>query len=399
MDDRAGVEAVSDKNKKLETRLVHCHPADPATGAVSAPIYQTATFKLSAPGDESGFVYTRSANPTRELLEAALADLEGGVRGLAFASGLAATNTVLNLLKSGDHVVAGDDLYGGTLRQFEQVHGPNSGIVFSYVDGRDPQNIASAITGKTKLVWIETPTNPLLKVYDIAAIAKITRARGILLAVDNTFATAYLQRPLELGADIIVYSLTKYMAGHSDTLGGALVVADQKLGEKLTFYQNAVGAVMAPFDSWLVLRGIKTLSVRLDRQCASARKIAEFLSEHKSVTSVLYPGLDGSALTNGMSAGGGMVSFRVDADFETVKKIVMTTRIFTLAESLGGVESLVNHPASMTHASIPREMRLKYGIDDGLIRLSVGVEAVSDLIDDLQEALAVLQNKPSKTTA
>ncbi|HSG99737.1 MAG TPA: PLP-dependent aspartate aminotransferase family protein [candidate division Zixibacteria bacterium] len=381
----------ADKNKRdlrFETSAVHCHAADPATGAVSAPIYQTATYKLPAPGDESGYVYTRSANPTRDLLQDALAKLEGGAVGLAFASGLAATNTVMNLFKTGDHVIAGDDLYGGTLRQFENVHGPNSGIQFTYVDGRDPQNVERAFTGQTKLVWIETPTNPLLKVYDIATIARIAHAHNALLVVDNTFATPYLQRPLELGADIVLHSLTKYLAGHSDTVGGAIITKERKLGERLMYFQNAVGAVLAPFDCWLAVRGIKTLPVRLERQCQSARAIAEWLQEQENVTDVNYPGLDGSPLPNGMKAGGGMVSFRLDGDFEAVKRFVMSTKLFTLAESLGGVESLVNHPASMTHASVPREVRLRHGVDDGLVRLSVGVEHVDDLIADLNSALA-----------
>lgn len=380
---------------KFETKLTHCHPADQATGAVSTPIHQTATFKLRAPGDESGYVYSRSANPTRDALQDSLAALEGGSEALAFSSGLAATHTVINLLKSGEHVVAGDDLYGGTPRQFNQVHAANSAIEFSYVDGRDPANIDKAVTGKTRLIWIETPTNPLLKSYDIAAIAKISKKRGVLLAVDNTFATSHLQRPLELGADLVVYSLTKYMAGHSDTLGGAVIVNDQRLAEKLRFYQNAVGAILSPFDCWLVARGLKTLAVRLDRQSASARTIAEHLQTLDEVREVLYPGLDGRPLLNNMKSGGGMVSFRLDGEFEDVKRFVMSTRLFTLAESLGGVESLVNHPASMTHASIPRETRLKYGIDDGLVRLSVGLEDAGDLIDDLNNALAIYSKKRS----
>ncbi|MFQ5606721.1 MAG: trans-sulfuration enzyme family protein [Candidatus Zixiibacteriota bacterium] len=374
---------------RFETKLVHCHPADPDTGAVSTPIHQTATFRLQTPGDESGYVYSRSANPTRDALQNALAMLEGGTEGFAFASGLAATNTVMNLVKSGEHVIAGDDLYGGTPRQFNQVHSANSGIEFTYVDGRDPANVAQALTEKTRLVWIETPTNPLLKSYDIAAIAGVVRDHGALLAVDNTFATAHLQRPLGLGADIVVYSLTKYMAGHSDTLGGAVIVRDRELGEKLRFYQNAVGAILSPFDCWLILRGLKTLALRLDRQSASARLIAGSLQGTPEITEVIYPGLDGKPLLNGMKSGGGMVSFRLDGEFEEVKNFVMSTGLFTLAESLGGVESLVNHPASMTHSSIPRDTRLKYGIDDGLVRLSVGVEAVEDLIDDLEQALDI----------
>lgn len=388
-----------DKKRRFETDAVHCHPADPATGAVSAPIHQTATYKLPAPGDESGYVYTRSANPTRDLLQDALAKLEGGAHGIAFASGLAATNTIMNLLKSGDHVIAGDDLYGGTLRQFENVHGPNSGINFSYVDGRDPKNISAAITENTKIIWVETPTNPLLKLYDIAAIAEIARKAGAWLVVDNTFATPYLQRPFELGADMVVHSLTKYIAGHSDTVGGAIVVNDDTLAERLKYFQNAVGAVLAPFDCWLVIRGIKTLPVRLERQCASAGRIAEFLQGVEEVTEVIYPGLDGKPLPNNMRGGGGMVSFRLNADFEAVKRLVMSTELFTLAESLGGVESLVNHPASMTHASVPAETRRAFGIDDGLVRLSVGVEHVDDLIADLTQALSKYRAALTKSAA
>jgi len=389
-DSRAS-DTANDK-RHFETKAVHCHPADPATGAVSAPIYQTATFKLPAPGDESGYVYTRSANPTRDLLQNALAKLENGSQGLAFASGLAATNTIMNLLQTGDHLVAGDDLYGGTVRQFENVHKPNSGIEFSYVDGRHPQNIADAITERTKIIWLETPTNPLLKTYDISAIATIAKKHQVLLVVDNTFATPHLQRPLDLGADIVVHSLTKYLAGHSDTVGGALIVKDAELGGRLAYFQNAVGAVMAPFDCWLAVRGIKTLPVRLDRQCANAQEIVKFLQSVSEIKGVLYPGIDGAPLPNGMKSGGAMVSFYLDGDFEAVKRFVMNTSLFTLAESLGGVESLINHPASMTHASIPRETRLKFGIDDGLVRLSVGVEHVSDLIADLQQALNAYQS-------
>ena len=381
-----------------ETKVVRSHPHDPQTGAVSTPIYQTATFKLAAPGDESGYVYTRSANPTRGALESALAELEGGKVGLTFASGLAATNTVFNLLKAGDHVVAGDDLYGGSVRQFDQVHSPNTNIKITYVDARDPRNVENAITDKTKLVWIETPTNPLLKLYDIAPIADVTRKNEALLAVDNTFATPYLQRPLDFGADLVIHSLTKYMAGHSDTLGGALITKDEKLGERLRFYQNAVGAVLAPFDSWLILRGIKTLAVRLDRQAENALAVARYLEKHAEIKEVFYPGLDGVPLPNKMKTGGGMVSFKVDYDFDSVKTLVMSTKLFTLAESLGGVESLINHPASMTHAAIPRETRLKYGIDDGLVRLSIGIENSADLIDDLGFALKALSGSRKKQT-
>jgi len=377
--------------KHFNTRSVHTGRGfDGGTGAITTPIYQTSTYKLAAPGDESGYVYSRTANPTRAALEQSLADLENGTHGFAFASGLAAVNTVMNLLSAGDHVVVGDDLYGGCFRQFDKVASKYN-IEFSWVDGRDPGNFERAVQDNTKLLWLETPTNPLIRLYDIEAAAAIAKEAGLLLAVDNTFATPAIQRPLELGADIVVHSLTKYIGGHCDTVGGAIVVKDEALAEKIGFYQNAVGAILGPFDSFLSLRGLKTLPLRMERHSYNARQITEYLATRKEVKEVYYPGLDGSPLPNGMSDTGGMVSFVLDADLETVKRFVMSTSVFILAESLGGVESLINHPATMTHASIPPEIRRERGIDDGLIRLSVGLEHIDDLISDLEQAFLSIE--------
>ncbi len=379
------------KDHKFETRAIHSADAlSGETGAVSTPIFQTSTFKLSFPGDESGYVYSRTSNPTRKALEHTLASVESGEFGFAFASGMAAVNTVMNLLSSGDHVVVGDDLYGGCYRLFNRVY-KQYNISFTYVDGRDPQNFEKAANQQTKLFWLETPTNPLMRLYDIEKISAIARKHKILLAVDNTLATPYIQRPLELGADIVVHSLTKYISGHCDSVGGGIVVRDSLLAEKIGFYQNSVGAILSPFDSFMTLRGLKTLPLRMERHCSNARAIAEFLRKQESIKSVLYPGLDGSPLPNGMTHGGGMVSFVLDADPEAVRRFVMTTKVFTLAESLGGVESLINHPATMTHASIPENIRRERGIDHGLVRLSVGLENIADLIDDLKQALESLK--------
>ncbi len=382
------------KDARIETRAIHAAAEyDGGVGAVSVPIYATSTFRLKAPGDESGYVYSRTANPTRNALEKTLAALENGSRGFAFASGLAATNTLMNLLKAGDEVVVGDDLYGGTYRQFERVL-KNFNLKFIYVDARNPKNIEDAISENTGMIWLETPTNPLMHLYDIEAAAKIAKKLGILLAVDNTFATPYIQRPLELGADIVVHSLTKYLAGHADLVGGGIIVKDEELGEKVGFYQNAIGAVQGPFDAYLCLRGIKTLAIRMERHSENASKIAAFLKNKKNVKEVLYPGINGERLPNKMRLPGGMVSFVIDADFETVKRFVMGTSVFVLAESLGGVESLINHPASMTHASIPKEIREERGISDGLVRLSVGIEHVDDLIEDLEGAFRTFEKVP-----
>lgn len=380
------------KDKKLATRAVHSGrvPEDGAN-SVTTPIYPSSTYRMAFPGDESGYVYSRWSNPTRVALEASLASLENGTHAYTFASGMAAVNAVTNLLKAGDHVVAVDDLYGGTLRLFERLL-TNQGLEFSYVDGRDPADFEKAVRKNTRLFWIETPTNPLLRLVDIAKVAQIGRARNILTAVDSTFATPYLQQPLEQGADIVHHSLSKYLAGHCDVIGGALITKDEKLAEQLWFNQYAVGAQLGPFESWLVLRGIKTLHVRMDRHCSNAVRISEFLQTVDVVERVYFPGLQTDSLPNGMSGPGGIVSFGIKADFEQVKSFAMATELFVLAESLGGVESLISHPASMTHASIPRELREPRGIGDGLIRLSVGLEDVDDLVADLAHAFEVMQS-------
>ncbi len=381
------------KDKKIATRAVHSGrvPND-GTNSVTTPIYPSSTYRMAFPGDESGHVYSRWSNPTRNALERSLASLENGSHAYAFASGMAAVSAVMNLLKSGDHVVAVEDLYGGTHRLFEKLLG-NFGINFSYVDGRAPSDFEKAAKDNTRLFWIETPTNPLLRLIDIQAVAERGHARDILTVVDNTFATPFLQQPLELGADIVHHSLSKYLGGHCDIIGGALIVRDETLAERLFFNQYAVGAQLGPFESWLVLRGIKTLPVRMERHCENARKIARYLESVDLVEKVHFPGLDSGRLPNAMKGPGGMVSFLVKADFEQVKAFVTSTQLFVLAESLGGVESLINHPASMTHASIPREVREPRGIGDGLIRLSVGLEDADDLIADLKQAFEALRRQ------
>jgi len=380
-----------DKELHIESIAIHSGTV-PEDGArsVTTPIYPTSTYREQFPGDESGYVYSRWSNPTRVALEKALAAMEQGTSARAFSSGLAAVGAVINLLSTGDHVVAVDDLYGGCHRLFERLLRPQFKLDFSYVDARDPANVEKAIKPNTKLIWVETPTNPLLKLADIRAIADIAHERNILLAVDNTFATPYIQTPLNLGADIVHHSMSKYLSGHCDVIGGALITRDKALGEKVFFNQYAVGAILDPFQSWLVLRGIKTLHVRMERHSFNAQKIAEYLKTQKPVAKVYFPGLDGKPLPNGMKLPGGMVSFELDADFEVVKKFVMSTKQFILAESLGGVESLINHPATMTHASIPKDIREKHGIRDQLIRLSVGIEHIDDLLADLQGAFAAI---------
>ncbi|WP_374556501.1 cystathionine gamma-synthase [Thermomonas sp.] len=365
---------------------------DPSTGAVMPPIYATSTYAQSSPGVHQGFEYSRTHNPTRFAYERCVAALEGGSRGFAFASGLAATSTLLELLDSGDHVVAMDDIYGGSYRLFERVRRRSAGLSFSFVDLTDPAAFEAAITPKTKLVWIETPTNPLLKIVDIAAIASIAKRHGLLVAVDNTFASPILQRPLALGADIVMHSATKYLNGHSDMVGGMLVVGDNAgLAEQVAFLQNSVGAVQGPFDSFLALRGLKTLHLRMRAHCDNALALAQWLQAHDAVAEVLYPGLPSHphhALAARQMAGfGGMLSIRLKGGFEAAKRFCERLELFTLAESLGGVESLVNHPAVMTHASIPPDRRAQLGIGDELVRLSVGVEDVADLRRDLERAL------------
>jgi len=376
------------------TLAIHAGQApDPSTGAVMPPIYATSTYAQSSPGVHQGFEYSRTHNPTRFAYERCVAGLEGGSRGFAFASGLAATSTLLELLDSGDHVVAMDDLYGGSYRLFERVRRRSAGLDFSFADLTDPAAFEAAITPRTKLVWIETPTNPLLKIVDIAAIAGIAKKRGLLVAVDNTFASPILQRPLEHGADIVMHSATKYLNGHSDMVGGMLVVGDNdELGEQLAFLQNSVGAVQGPFDSFLALRGLKTLHLRMRAHGDNAQALAEWLQSHPAVAGVIYPGLPGhphhALAKRQMDGFGGMLSIRLKGGFEAAKRFCERTELFTLAESLGGVESLVNHPAVMTHASIPPERRASLGIGDELVRLSVGIEDVADLRADLERALA-----------
>jgi len=378
------------KKKRFETRAIHSGrvPED-NTGSVTTPVFPSSTYRVAYPGDDDGYVYSRWANPTRFALEDALANLENGTHGYAFSSGLGALTTLMHLFKPGDHIVAVSDLYGGTHRQFEQVM-RNFGLEFSYVDGRDPADFEKAARDNTKLFWIETPTNPLLHLIDIEKVSAVAKERGILTAVDNTFATPFIQRPLDLGADIVMHSMSKYLAGHCDVIAGALITRNEELAERIRFHQNALGAILGPFDSWLVLRGIKTLHVRMERHSFNSMKVVEYLETVPRVGHIYYPGQDGKGVPNRMKFPGGMVSFELKADFETVKKFVTATRVFILAESLGGVESLINHPASMTHASIPAETREKNGIRDSLIRLSVGIENYEDLLDDLQAAFAVI---------
>jgi cystathionine gamma-lyase len=373
------------------TRAIHAgQPADPATGATIFPIYQTSTYTQAGLGDNKGFEYSRSGNPTRAALEQCLASLESAQLGLAFASGLAAESCILSVLRPGDHIVAGDDLYGGTYRLFERVARP-MGVEITYVPARETKAYQAALTKKTKYVWAESPTNPLLTLVDIAAVAEIAHAGGAKVIVDNTFASPYVQRPLELGADVVFHSTTKYLNGHSDVVGGALMTNNAELYEAYKFYQNAAGGVPGAFDSWLVLRGVKTLAVRMRQHEANAQAIAEFLAGHPKVRAVYYPGLeshpDHALAQRQMHGFGGMVSFDMKGGIAAVKRAVKRLRIFALAESLGGVESLCCHPASMTHASIPASVREARGVTDTLLRLSVGIEDADDLIADLRDAL------------
>jgi len=383
-----------DRKLSLATLAIHGGQSpDPSTGAVMPPIYATSTYAQRSPGEHQGFEYSRTHNPTRFAYERCVAALEGGTRGFAFASGMAATSTVLELLDSGDHVIAMDDLYGGSFRLFERVRRRSAGLDFSFVDLTDVAAFEAAITDRTRMVWIETPTNPMLKLVDITQIAAIARARGLLVVVDNTFATPMLQRPLELGADLVVHSATKYLNGHSDMVGGMAVAGDHAdLGERMAFLQNSVGGVQGPFDSFLALRGLKTLPLRMKAHCDNALALAQWLDTHPAVEQVIYPGLPSHpqhALAQRQMPGyGGIISIVLKGGFEAAKRFCERTELFTLAESLGGVESLVNHPAVMTHASIPVERRAQLGISDALVRLSVGVEEVGDLRLDLELALA-----------
>ena len=376
---------------RFETRSIHAGQApDEETGALMTPIHANSTYEQDAPGEHRGYEYSRTGNPTRTDLEANLASLEGGEYGRAFSSGMGAINTVLNLLESGDHVVTGEDVYGGTHRIFTQVY-EGYDVEFTFVDMTDVDEIDAAMQANTELLWLETPTNPLMSVVDIAAASDVAHDHGALCAIDNTFATPYLQRPLEHGADIVSHSLTKYLGGHSDVVGGALVTDDADLDEQFGFYQNAVGATPGPFDCFLVLRGTKSLPVRMDRHCENARQLAAWLDDHDRVDTVYYPGLEShpghEVAARQMDDFGGMLSFELDATLEAASEFVSATQVFTLAESLGGVESLIEQPAPMTHAAIPREERLEAGLTDGLVRASVGIEHVDDLKADVQQAM------------
>lgn len=356
------------------------------------PIYATSTYVQESPGKHLGYEYSRTQNPTRGAYEACIADLEGGSRGFAFASGMAASATVLEMLDSGDHVIAMDDLYGGSLRLFERVRRRSAGLQFDYVDLSQPALFEAALKPNTRMVWIETPTNPMLKIVDIAAVAEMARPHNILVVVDNTFASPLLQRPLELGAQVVIHSATKYLNGHSDMVGGIAVTSDAALAERLAFLQNSAGAVQGPFDSFLALRGLKTLPLRMRAHAENALVLAQWLEHHPAIEKVLYPGLKShpqhDLAMRQMSAGGGIVSIQLRGGFEAARKLCENTHLFALAESLGGVESLINHPARMTHASVPVERRQALGIVDGLVRLSVGVEHVDDLRADLEHALS-----------
>jgi cystathionine beta-lyase/cystathionine gamma-synthase len=377
---------------KFATKVIHSGAdPDPSTGAIMTPIYQTSTYVQSAPGKNKGYEYARSQNPTRKALELALAAIENGKYGLCFASGVAATDAVIKLLIPGDEVIAASDMYGGTYRLFTKLY-EKMGIRFHYVDMQDPKNIEPLINDRTKLIWAETPTNPMMNIVDIEAVSGLARDHHIYVCVDNTFASPYLQNPLDLGAHIVLHSATKYLGGHSDVIHGCLVMNDEELRERLYFIQKSAGAVPGPQDCFLVLRGIKTLHIRMDRHCENGEKIAHYLRGHSKIAKTYWCGFEdhpGYAIAKKQMRGfGGMLSFILkDENPENTKRVLSSTKIFALAESLGGVESLINHPASMTHASIPREERIKNGLSDSLIRLSVGIEDADDLIEDLQQAI------------
>jgi cystathionine gamma-lyase len=375
---------------KFATKAIHVgQEPEQATGSVTVPVYLTSTYYQAQPGKDAKYVYSRTGNPTRTALEQSLASLEGGKYGLAFSSGMAATTTILMLLRKGDHVVACDDSYGGVYRLFEQVF-RDFGLQFSYVDARNVENVESAVRKNTRMLWMETPTNPLMKLVDIRAVATVARKAGAVLVVDNTFMSPFFQNPLAHGADIVVHSTTKYLGGHSDLIGGAAVTSNPKLFERLKFLQNAAGPVPGPMDCWLVLRGIKTLALRMERHDQNARMVSEFLEKQPSVERVFYPGLQDHPQKNivkrQMRGFGGMVSFELKGGSTKAVKFLKRLKVFTVAESLGGVESLIEHPASMTHASVPKETRMKRGITDGLIRVSVGIEDGTDLVEDLEQA-------------
>lgn len=385
------------KNRQgFSTRAIHAGQApDPTTGAIMTPIYATSTYVQESPGVHKGYEYSRSANPTRQALEDCIADLENGVRGFAFGSGLAATSTILELLDAGSHIIAGDDLYGGTYRLFENVRARSAGHRISFADFSDLDAVEALIGPETKMIWVESPTNPLLKVFDLEAIATLARKHGLIAVCDNTFCSPWVQRPLDFGFDIVMHSATKYLNGHSDVVLGVAVVSGESpfddLADRMAYLQNAVGGVTGPFDSFLVLRALKTLPLRMERHCASAMEIARCLEGHDKVSKVYYPGLPShpghELAARQMNGFGGMVTAVIDGGLEPTRRFLERCELFSLAESLGGVESLIEHPAIMTHASIPAEIRAELGIDDGLVRLSVGVEDLDDLIADLENAL------------
>ncbi|KTD26278.1 PLP-dependent transferase [Legionella israelensis] len=381
-------------NKHFDTRAIHAgqYPCE-STGAVMTPIYATSTYRQSAPGEHQGYEYSRTQNPTRKAYEDCIASLESGQRGFAFASGMAAVNTVIDLLDAGAHIIATDDLYGGSFRLFDKVKTRTSHLSFSFVDMTNPANIESAITPKTQMIWVETPSNPMLKLADLPQIAQLAEKHKLISVADNTFATPWLQRPLEMGFDIVLHSATKYLNGHSDVVNGVVVVGDKpELSEKIAFLQNSCGAISSPFDSFLVLRSLKTLSLRMERHCENAQHLAKWLSHHDKVRQVIYPGLDThpqhQLACEQMADFGGMISLVIKGGLDEAKRFLSRCELFTLAESLGGVESLIEHPAIMTHASIPPEKRRALGIEDGFIRLSVGIEHYKDLQADLDYALS-----------
>jgi len=384
------------ETQKFGTRAIHAgQEPDPATGAIMTPIYATSTYVQQSPGVHKGFEYSRSQNPTRLAYEECVASLEGGSRGLAFASGLAATSTLLDLFDSGDHIVAGDDLYGGTVRLFERVRRRSAGLDFTFVDLSDLDALEKSIRPNTKMIWVETPSNPLLKLVDLQAIAEFAHKKGLLAVADNTFASPYIQQPISFGFDVVMHSATKYLNGHSDIVGGILVARDKELGDQLAYLQNAVGAVAGPFDSFLALRGLKTLHLRMERHSANALQLAHWLEKQSAIEKVIYPGLTShpqhELAKKQMNGFGGMLTVFLRGGLEPARKFLESVRIFALAESLGGVESLIEHPAIMTHASIPPDRRAALGISDGLVRISVGVEDIEDLQQDLEQALHAAQ--------
>ncbi|WP_306253362.1 PLP-dependent aspartate aminotransferase family protein [Parvularcula sp. IMCC14364] len=384
------------KNRQaFATRVIHAgQEHDPLTGAVMQPIYQTSTYAQESPGKHKGFVYARGHNPTRFAYERAIADLENGTRGFAFSSGMGAISTMLELLPAGSHIIASDDVYGGSFRLFERVRRDSANLSFTYIDMTNPDNLADAITSDTKLIWVETPTNPMLKVIDIEAVSRIARDKGVMVGVDNTFASPFAQRPLDLGADIVMHSATKFLNGHSDVIAGVLVVRDDDLADRLAFLQNSVGAQLGPFDSFLALRGIKTLALRMTRHAESGAALATWLEAHEAVDRVYYPGLQShpnhDVAKRQMDSFGGMITILLKGGLEAARTMLERVQVFTLAESLGGVESLIEHPGIMTHASLPPERRAELGVDDSLVRISVGIEDLADLKADLEQALSGL---------